>query len=182
MGCNDGYWTRFLSGRFGTVHAIDPQQPCCDHVRSLALANVVVHRVACWSNIGRLMFHTQRNRYGEHQGAILGADEFVAGVDEVDRYEVPCCPLDTIVGGPVDFIKVDVDGSEVHTLAGAQRIIRETHPTLLVETHNDESRAWLMAWLPKYGYSPRILTEIVVHDTSRWSDVVSYLYAEGGNV
>lgn len=43
--------------------------------------------------------------------------------------------LDDALPGPVDFVKIDVEGYEGHVLAGAQRLLAEHRPTLFVEIH-----------------------------------------------
>jgi FkbM family methyltransferase len=182
VGANEGQWSRFLCSRFREVHAVECQGSCVNTMRAAGIHNLTVHHTACWSNIGRLMFHTNVNPHGEHQGAILGTDAYVLAARELDRYEVECRPLDTLpIPAPVDFLKVDVEGSEVQVLVGAQAILGRDRPTLLVETHTDENRAFLLTWLRKLGYDPVIVSDMIVQDKSRWTDVVNYLYAPRGS-
>ena len=51
-----------------------------------------------------------------------------------DRY-VPCHRLDDIIYGPVDFIKMDIEGAEYEALRGAEQLIKKYRPTILVENH-----------------------------------------------
>jgi FkbM family methyltransferase len=176
IGCNVGQWARFLSGRFKTVHGIDPQPDCIEAVQ--AIPNVIGHKVAAWSNIGRLMFRQNINVAGEWQGAIVGTDAFIVAKSEAGHFEVDCCPVDILsIPGKIDFVKVDVDGAEVQALLGCQEILKRHHPTLIIEAHNDENRAFLMVWLVKLGYSPTILLEPRIVDANRWTDEVNYIYA-----
>jgi FkbM family methyltransferase len=50
-------------------------------------------------------------------------------------FTCPVCRLDTVLTSHVDFIKIDVEGHECQVLEGAQRILRQHHPTLFVEVH-----------------------------------------------
>jgi FkbM family methyltransferase len=158
---------------------VDPQKVCCDNVAALKLPNVVVKNFAAWNNIGRLMFRTHIIATGERQGAIAGVDGFIIATGEADRGEVPCQPLDFIdTIGSLDFLKMDVDGAEVPAMVGAQVLLQRHKPTLLIETHNDESRAFLLVWLKKFGYEPRILEEPRFGpDPKRWTDETNYLFA-----
>jgi FkbM family methyltransferase len=54
----------------------------------------------------------------------------------------PCPPdgahfstLDDIATGHVDWIKIDVEGAEFAVLNGGMRVLRESHPRLLIEDH-----------------------------------------------
>jgi len=51
-----------------------------------------------------------------------------AGVD------VPQRPLAELVAGPVDFLKIDVDGGEMGLLAGAASVIEAHRPAVMIET------------------------------------------------
>jgi len=181
VGCNHGGWTVPLASRFRTVYAIDAQPACLDAIASLNLRNVVADQFAAWSNIGRLMFRTNVNKAGEHQGTIAGVDEFVIADKVIEQYEVPCKPLDLLnIHGRLDFIKMDVDGAEVNAIIGAQELLRNHKPALVIETHTDEARAFLLIYLRKLGYAPRMIEEFIVPaDPNRWTDRVMYLYAAG---
>ena len=65
------------------------------------------------------------SRYGN-------SDNYVAEVDAVT--------LDSIVGWDVDLIKIDVEGSEVSVLRGAERTIEATHPFLVVEAREENQK------------------------------------------
>ena len=64
---------------------------------------------------------------------------------------LPVMPLDELVSGPVDFIKIDVEGMEMEALAGAARIIAAQRPLLYVEVV-DETVADFMRWVDANGY------------------------------
>ncbi len=66
--------------------------------------------------------------------------------------------LDDFAGSqPPGFIKVDVEGSELDVLIGAERILRETRPALVVETHSRELEQACGQLLVAHGYHPRIV-------------------------
>jgi FkbM family methyltransferase len=45
--------------------------------------------------------------------------------------------LDNIVDRPVDLLKIDVEGSEIHVLEGAERIMKEDRPILIIELREE---------------------------------------------
>jgi len=61
--------------------------------------------------------------------------------------EVEAAPLDEIVTGPVDFIKIDVEGSELSVLEGATETISKWHPFLMIEV-SDENQQMAGASVP----------------------------------
>src|SRR5262249_36966926 len=77
----------------------------------------------------------------------LGATHFVPDPSGA----IPQAPLDDLVSGPVDFIKIDVEGMEMEALAGAARLIAVQHPFLYVEVV-DAKIATFMAWVDANGY------------------------------
>jgi hypothetical protein len=65
--------------------------------------------------------------------------------------DVAVAPLDQLVDGRVDFIKIDVEGMEMEVLAGARRLIATQHPALYVEVV-DARTAEFMAWVDGNDY------------------------------
>jgi FkbM family methyltransferase len=51
---------------------------------------------------------------------------------------VKSAPLDDLVAGRVDFIKIDVEGMELEVLAGAQRVIAESRPKIMMEVFRQQ--------------------------------------------
>lgn len=63
------------------------------------------------------------------------------------------------------LIKLDIDGGEVEALQGADRILREARPHLIVETHSAGLERDCARLLRDAGYRPRI-----VHQRRLWPD------------
>lgn len=59
----------------------------------------------------------------------------------------------------VGLLKVDVDGSEVSVLAGARRLLTDSHPHVIVETHSVELEHSCAQLLIGAGYAPRVITQ-----------------------
>lgn len=68
---------------------------------------------------------------------------------------VRLCHGDKILAdNQVDFIKIDVEGHEMQTLAGLTRTISRCRPAMLIEVSDDNS-ADFTSWLKKNSYSVR---------------------------
>jgi hypothetical protein len=77
-----------------------------------------------------------------------------------------------------DFVKVDVEGTELKVLNGARRLLSERRPHLIVETHSTALEQACADLLGGHGYEPRVL------HTRRWFPEVregynSWLVASG---
>jgi FkbM family methyltransferase len=58
-------------------------------------------------------------------------------------HEVECFTLDSILDGvPVSILKMDIEGSELATLAGAARLIRQNSPILAICVYHRQSDLW----------------------------------------
>jgi FkbM family methyltransferase len=71
--------------------------------------------------------------------------------------QVRSAPLDDLIAGPVDFIKIDVEGMELDVLAGASRIVAASRPKIMIEVfrhHIPRFEQWLS--LNQYRVAHRI--------------------------
>lgn len=98
----------------------------------------------------------------------LGATSLVAKAEG----EIVVAPLDSMVTGRVDLLKIDVEGMEMKVLAGAARLISRSRPLIFIEVANRNTND-LMAWLKNADYRvARIFTD---------KGHANYLLAPGSN-
>lgn len=101
---------------------------------------VDVHQVALSESAGSVIFYEDQQRSG-YSGLARPARSRVLS------YVVRTAALDDLVGlCRVDFIKVDVEGAELHVLRGATQLLRRDTPPILFESAPDKSGAG------KFGY------------------------------
>ena len=73
-----------------------------------------------------------------------------------------------------DLVKMDVEGSEVAALRGAQRLLAERKPHIIIETHSEDLDAGCRWLLEDHGYAvqtvePRSwLPEVRTLGFNRW--------------
>lgn len=148
-GANIGYFTIMLSRKAKRVIAFEP---CADNRERLAYnlglndaKNVSVHPLALSDRSGQAKFAA--NRRGNLGGSML---------DESGTDIVPVTTLDDFLAkNPIDrldFIKADIEGSEVRFLRGARQTIIKYRPTVLVEINPNA--------LAKFGNSVRDLCAV----------------------
>lgn len=86
----------------------------------------------------------------------LGSSQFESGGKVLKQIPVTTARLDTLVNdgriAPPDFIKIDVEGAEAFVLRGAEKILAEKKPMLMIEVHSPEiGREVLQLLKPHYN-------------------------------
>ena len=122
---------------------------------------VVPDRVAISDKVGRLPLQ---------RGKMSGGHRVVhAGAVHDDARTVPCTTLDAWVEGhaidlaDVTFVKVDTQGSEVHVLAGASRVLAQPHIAWQIEVAPSHLRL--------AGSDPQILCGMLADRFSHFIDL-----------
>jgi len=160
VGANIGFVSIELAGlvgEFGKVIAIEPSKNTYRKlVRTISLNDAVQItpiRVACSNTVGREKLYS----IGLSSGlkSLKTRDE---GSDRKPAEDVATQPLDKIffeMGmSRVDFIKIDVEGSELEVLLGAQQILHKYHPKIWIEFNPDYMDSSIECWnfLSAIGY------------------------------
>jgi FkbM family methyltransferase len=147
-GANTGNHTLFFAGpmQAAAVTPIEPHPRAAAAIRAAAaqngLANVDLSQLgkAVGAQSGRL-------RRIDSEGGGLGATRYVADPEG----DTAVVRLDDIVRGPVDLLKIDVEGMEMAALAGAEELISRSRPTIFIEVL-DAGIAEFTAWVDGHGY------------------------------
>jgi FkbM family methyltransferase len=134
VGANVGRYTMLASalvGQAGRVVAIEPSSENCrlillsvdaNHAHNVELLPLALDRTRGWSNLS--------GHSGSNGGLVSGDPSSLrSGCNEI----VATFPLDDLVEGPVDFLKIDVEGAEGRVVAGAQHILETSRPVVATE-------------------------------------------------
>ncbi|QOG05430.1 FkbM family methyltransferase [Aureimonas sp. OT7] len=143
IGANTGNHTIFFAGPMQAARVI-PFEPLPDAAAMLSRA-VAWNRLA---NVDLSMLHhgvgarplAMRAERSERGG--LGATRLVEDVTG----DIKVQPLDALLTGPVDFLKIDVEAMEMDVLSGAKGVIARNRPAIFIEVAEitaDAFRIWL---------------------------------------
>ncbi len=137
VGANIGYNTVHaarLAGPRGRVIALEPTPDNLEvlrrNVESAQLENVLIEPLAAGRALGIRDFFVRGARSAVNS---LFAESCYASVTDV--LKVAVSPLDDVVKGAVDVVKIDVEGAEIDVLEGMARLLRAPPKALIVEWH-----------------------------------------------
>jgi len=128
-GANTGYYTCIMGkmvGPTGKIYAFEPMPSSFLMLKRNVAENDLVaivdaHELAC----------SRRRMVLE---ATVLANMFIAGAREAgQKVNMNAVPVDEIVSGPIDILKVDVEGHKIKALTGMTRIIHEHRPVIFSE-------------------------------------------------
>lgn len=185
VGANIGYnaiHAARLAGSRGRVVAVEPAADNLAvlrrNVAAARLENVVVEPVAAGRSSGT---HELFVRGAVSAVNSLFPQSCYASVTDVVR--VPVVPLDELVSGCADVVKIDVEGAELDVLEGMPRLLAAAAPVIVVEWHPLLQRLAgyapdaLPRWLLERGYEVHAATHAalrplaerdVAKATARW--------------
>ena len=165
VGAHIGYYTlQFarLVGESGEVIAVEPtpenKKVLMMNVEANGYRNVRIYEVAIGAENGTARLYLSHN--SAHSSLIL-SDEHYSYV------EVPLRTLDTLLEQEerIDYIKMDIQGSEIEAIKGMQSILQKYRPALFIETHSSfvgcEAIIQLLEDLKKLGYENKYIIDFL---------------------
>lgn len=103
---------------------------------------------------------TSRN---EHLGSIVSVHQTRVGDADLDKSRTS---LDAIVykhgWQKPDVVKLDAEGGELDILRGAERLLREHHPRLIIEVHSMPLEKACQRLLENLSYKPVVVNNRLV--------------------
>ena len=145
---------------FKEVIAFEPNKPSYDlfleNIMLNAVSNITVHNKGVYNKNThcKVLAHSQAN-----SGCFYIKECDTMDVDTIETVKLDDLDLD----GPVDFLKIDTEGSELYVLEGSRDIITKYKPLIQVET-NDCSNKY-------FGYDKEKIFEFMKqHEYSIFDD------------
>jgi FkbM family methyltransferase len=162
VGANCGLYTRRLARLSRQVHAFEPSHSMADLLRRTSASNVHIHEVALSDHAGSAELFIPRG----DRDLIHGLASIEPGVGASRRpgvsFNVPIARLDAIVRQDVAFVKIDVEGHELHVLNGAIELLEQSQPVFLVEAedrHREEATRSLFEFFEGKTYRGFFITD-----------------------
>ena len=173
VGANIGWYTtlmQVLAGPGGEVHAFEPVPGTFSVLSGNVASNrhpaqVALNNVALGESAGTVTMHTFGLLADGHASLSDFGDSAAASVS------VPMIVLDHYLEekgvGPVDFVKIDIEGAELSMLKGSARLFaQERPPVIVVEAALETTRG--------FGYVPDDIVKFL-------RDSAAYDFFEVGN-
>ncbi|GAB2769418.1 FkbM family methyltransferase [Amycolatopsis magusensis] len=161
-----------LAGPTGVVHSVEPvsfSHPVWSRVLGAwERTNVVRHPVALGAEPGRAAMRVPFRTYGpDTSRSYLDWNTHGLGSNaEFSHHADVLVEVDTLDGlhaatglTRLDFVKIDVEGGELHVLRGGTRAIERYRPTLLIEIEARHTARYdytpedVVEWLTSRGYA-----------------------------
>lgn len=151
VGANHGQYVELLLPRFQKVVAYEPQHGC---LKSLAEAfwgerKLEIRPFACGALRASAHLLTPLDPVGSGGATLLPAHphgHYLPKREPVEVVRLDDQPFD----GRVDFLKIDVEGTDLDVLRGGEKLIRRNRPQILMEEHIkgdlERARELLEAW------------------------------------
>lgn len=171
IGAHVGFYTLLSSklvGKQGRVFSFEPLPRNLlylkRHVEMNKCRNVTIIEVAVSDKDGILQFNNGNN---SSVGRIVSNGDMKVKVISLDKQiEKNNFPTPNI-------IKIDVEGEELKVLRGAQKLLRDNHPILLLATHDKIIHERCCELLQNFGY---ILESITEKPLSKTDEIFAYPY------
>lgn len=172
LGSNNGETLREFfkhCHKYCAVYSFEPEEKFLPVLKKIqaeqaALGNTLhIIRKGAWDTETTLLFAKSEDASGSFTGQSVTYKETVS---------IDVTTVDQEVKEPITYMKMDIEGSELHALQGAQEQIRRNHPTLAVSVYHkleDILNIWcyLRELVPNYHFYLR-------HHTLTWDDTVLY--------
>jgi len=171
VGAHFGIWSVYAAqivGNRGKIFAFEPSI-AFDVLKENALLvhGVEVLRLGVGAQDRETTFFGQGNSSsGSFVEAVTNINQKCQPTVPVTDYKVKVRSLDSVVADlkvQPTLIKVDVEGFEFEVIRGAKNLIRDTHPSWLIEVHppqlqlSGSSDEILLTHLKNYGYSIEVI-------------------------
>ena len=119
------------------IYAAEPDPKNCAKLRKYAettSCDIEIQEAALWNENGETEFLSSKNR----NSSISNSSH------QFKTVKVNLKKLDSIISSPVDYIKYDVEGSELQALEGSAETIKKYSPDMLVSLYHKSEDIFLL--------------------------------------
>lgn len=147
VGANAGYFSLLSSDLGASVHAFEPNPEIADLLRRsvrMGGGDVTVVTAACSDHEGASRLHIS----DEGNTAISSLDPDAGGLGQ-RSIVVQTLTLDDYIAGAgikPDLVKIDAERHELEVIRGADRMLRETRPDLVIEITDQQALDEVLAY------------------------------------
>ncbi len=121
-----------LNGKYNHIYCFEPDAECVQILKD------IIKDLDSHGGISLIQKGTYRETATLHF-VNEGVDSGLSHVSENGESIIECVAIDDVIQNKVTYIKMDIEGAELDTLVGAERVIRENRPKLAVCIyHKDE--------------------------------------------
>jgi FkbM family methyltransferase len=169
LGCYCGLTTIVFSkdvGLSGKVVALEPDPINFSAAQNNFARHALVNKIDNITLMNNAAGPSRKVISFASEGTMGSAEASIIGSDRGDSVMVSCLGLQDIADScsleKIDFIKMDIEGSEVSVLAGAEDFFRRYRPNLIVEPHlvdGVSSQEAVLSVLQKYGYQCQTIAQ-----------------------
>lgn len=159
-------WSR---GEYSQIYAFEPDpsnyQQAEQALQMSGIERVELIPAALGQTTDIVSFVSSNNLYSHVQTEEAIPGTFVQADASVQIHQISVRRLDDVVKHTVGFIKLDVEGQEMHALLGAQQIIQRDRPLLAVCVYHRpgdmlDIMTYLHALVPQYRFYLRHYSQI----------------------
>jgi FkbM family methyltransferase len=160
VGAHVGRWSLRLAAKASKVIAVEPNPDTAAvlryHIGLNQVTNVTVIEAAAWDEPARLRLEDPNRKVTGGSTRVLAAEDGT----------VDALPLDAVLEDEdrIDLVKLDVEGADLHALAGMAGTLARLWPVLFIEDHSIYGyyeRDDLLAVLEEMGYQGQVVTAML---------------------
>jgi FkbM family methyltransferase len=159
IGANVGFYAFRMSKIFSKVYAFEINDELTGDLRKCNPGNITIMPAGLSSEAGEATLHIPvLNGLPLTGWASLASGNYPEATGELTKV-VKIATLDSFPFENVSFIKIDVEGHELHVLDGARQTLAKHRPTVLIEI-KDENRGAAFQIFSELNYVSRKLEDL----------------------
>jgi FkbM family methyltransferase len=160
IGANVGFYAYRMSQIFSKVYAFEINEEVTGDLRNYNPGNITIMPVGLSAQAGEATLYIPvLNDLPLIGWASLAPGNYPQATGELTK-TVKIATLDSFGLSNVSFVKIDVEGHELHVLEGAKQTLRTNRPMVLIEI-KENHRAAVLELFSELNYVARTLSDLL---------------------